>query len=152
MIIDRISQRGAGVEKFERLLELITHNYSYLVFQAIKDAKADLSSVPETIIDVPELDLAIVFTRERLEEIMQAMLQRIEDVINEVLKQARVSPADIDIVIRTGGSSQIAAVKRLLERHFPGKVTEHDPFTSVAAGLAIASYHGYKFEVSRGEK
>ena len=90
--------------------------------------------------------------RERLEEIMQAMLQRIEDVINEVLKQARVSPADIDIVIRTGGSSQIAAVKRLLERHFPGKVTEHDPFTSVAAGLAIASYHGYKFEVSRGEK
>jgi hypothetical protein len=24
-------------------------------------------------------------------------------------------------------------------------VTEHDPFTSVAAGLAIASYHGYEF-------
>ncbi len=152
MIIDRISQRGAGVEKFERLLDLITHNYSYLVFQAIKDAKADLSTVPETIIDVPELDLAIVFTRERLEEIMQAMLQRIEDIINEVLDLARVSPDDIDIVIRTGGSSQIAAVKRLLERHFPGKVTEHDPFTSVAAGLAIASYHGYKFEVFRGEK
>jgi hypothetical protein len=23
-------------------------------------------------------------------------------------------------------------------------VTEHDPFTSVAAGLAIANYHGYE--------
>jgi hypothetical protein len=28
---------------------------------------------------------------------------------------------------------------------FPGRVTEHDPFTSVAAGLAIASYHQYEF-------
>jgi hypothetical protein len=43
-------------------------------------------------------------------------------------------------------------VKDLLESYFPGKVTEHDPFTSVAAGLAIASYHGYLFERARGLK
>jgi hypothetical chaperone protein len=47
-------------------------------------------------------------------------------------------------VIRTGGSSLIVAVRGLLERRFPGKVVEHDPFNSVAAGLAIASYHGYR--------
>ncbi|MFT7044184.1 MAG: putative chaperone protein [Candidatus Azotimanducaceae bacterium] len=51
----------------------------------------------------------------------------------------------MDVVIRTGGSSQIAAVRRLLDQRFEGKVTAHDPFTSVAAGLAIASYHGYEF-------
>ncbi len=54
------------------------------------------------------------------------------------------------MVIRTGGSSQIAAVKHKLEHWFPGRVTEHDPFTSVAAGLAIASYHGYKFDADAG--
>ena len=145
-IIERIAQGGEGKEKFERLLELITHNLSYLVFQAIKDAKAALSDVEETIIDVPELDLAVPFSRDQFECIMADMLGRIENVTEEVLQRSGRSRADIDIVIRTGGSSQIAAVKRLLETQFPGKVTEHDPFTSVAAGLAIASYYGYQFQ------
>ena len=143
-IIDRIAQGGEGKEKFERLLELITHNLSYLVFQAIKDAKVALSNVEETIIDVPELDLAVSFSRDQFESIMTDMLLRIENVTEEVLHRSGRGRADIDIVIRTGGSSQIAAVKRLLEEQFPGKVTEHDPFTSVAAGLAIANYHGYE--------
>jgi len=34
-------------------------------------------------------------------------------------------------------------VRKLLEQRFTDKVVEHDPFTSVAAGLAIADYHGY---------
>ena len=147
-IIDRIAQGGEGKEKFERLLELITHNLSYLVFQAIKDAKAALSNVEETIIDVPELDLAVSFSRDQFESIMTDMLLRIENVTEEVLHRSGRGRADIDIVIRTGGSSQIAAVKRLLEEQFPGKVTEHDPFTSVAAGLAIANYHGYESQQS----
>ena len=143
-IIDRIAQGGEGKEKFERLLELITHNLSYLVFQAIKDAKVALSNVDETIIDVPELDLIVPFSRDQFESIMTDMLLRIENVTEEVLHRSGRGRADIDIVIRTGGSSQIAAVKTLLEEQFPGKVTEHDPFTSVAAGLAIANYHGYE--------
>lgn len=147
-IIERIEQGGPGTEKFQRLLELITHNYSYLVFQGIKDAKAALSSQSETMIDIPELDIAIVFTRDMLEDIMQDMLGRIETIITQVLSAASVSGDDIDVVIRTGGSSQIASVRTLLERRFPGKVTEHDPFTSVAVGLAIASYHGYQFNKS----
>jgi len=105
-----------------------------------------LSDVEETIIDVPELDLAVPFSRDQFECIMADMLGRIENVTEEVLQRSGRSRADIDIVIRTGGSSQIAAVKRLLETEFPGKVTEHDPFTSVAAGLAIASYYGYQFQ------
>jgi hypothetical protein len=34
------------------------------------------------------------------------------------------------------------AVRRLLEELFPGRVEGHDPFTSVACGLAIANYSG----------
>ena len=145
-IADRIRQGGDGKEKFERLQDLITHNYGYLVFQAIKDAKADLSSLNHTLIDIPELDLSIKFERSTLEELMQDMLVQIGDVISEVLDLAGLYSTAIDVVIRTGGSSQIVAVKGLLEERFPGKVIEHDPFTSVAAGLAIASYHDYQFE------
>jgi len=48
-------------------------------------------------------------------------------------------------VLRTGGSSLIPAVLGLLEDRFPGRVVDHDPFTSVAAGLAIANYRGLSF-------
>ena len=146
-IVERIAQGGPGAEKFERLLELITHNYSYLVFQAIKDAKAALSFDTRTVLDIPELDISLPFSRDQLELLMRPMLEDIEQIVASVLKMAGIGGDEVDIVIRTGGSSQIAAVRRLLEQQFPGRVTEHDPFTSVAAGLAIASYHKYTFEI-----
>ena len=144
-VAECIKEGGAAAEKFRRLDDLITHNYSYLVFQAIKDAKARLSEVEETMLDIPELDIAITLTRAHFEELMSGVLAQVDGVIDTVLERAGLGDDDVDVVMRTGGSSQIAAVRRRLADRFPGKVTEHDPFTSVAAGLAIASYHGYDF-------
>lgn len=144
-VADCIKMAGPGTEKFERLDDLITHNYSYLVFQAIKDAKARLSEVEKTLLDIPELDVSIVFTRGHFDSMMVPMLDQIDDILRSVLLAANCRTDDIDVVLRTGGSSQITAVKQKLEKMFPNRVTEYDPFTSVAAGLAIASYHNYEF-------
>lgn len=146
-VADCIRQGGPAAEKFERLDDLITHNYSYLVFQQIKAAKATLSEHQQTVLDIPELDVSITFTRDDFEQLMADVLVEIEQLIDRVIERAGYTSAEIDVVIRTGGSSQIAAVRRLLDRKFPERVTEHDPFTSVAAGLAIASYHGHQFSV-----
>jgi hypothetical chaperone protein len=70
------------------------------------------------------------------------MLAHLEALVQTVLAKASLESADIDSVVRTGGSSLIVAVREMLEDLFPGRVTEHDPFTSVAGGLAIASYRG----------
>ena len=145
-VADRIREGGEAKEKFQRLQELITHNYSYLVFQAIRKAKANLSVIESTLIDIPELDLSIELTRTILERLLTPMLEQMDELITKTLVSAEMHERDIDVVIRTGGSSQIVAVRNMLEHRFSGKVIEHDPFTSVAAGLAIASYHGYQFE------
>ena len=76
---------------------------------------------------------------------MSGVLLELEAVTNEVLRDAKLDPKDIDVVMRTGGSSLIAVVRDQLESGFPAKVTEHDPFTSVAVGLAIASYYDFQF-------
>lgn len=149
-VADCMAGNGPGAEKFARLHELITRNYSYLVFQAIKDAKARLSVVEETVLDIPEIDVSVPFSRLDLELMMSEMLESIERVLHRVIHAAGVDPAAIDVVIRTGGSSQIVAVRQMLERLFGDRVTEHDPFTSVAAGLAIASYRGLEFRVADG--
>ena len=52
---------------------------------------------------------------------------------------AGLRPDDIDVVIRTGGSSLIPAVQGVLEEKFgEDKVQRQDVFTSVVKGLALA--------------
>lgn len=145
-IKDCMDSNPEAFEPLKRLDELITHNYSYLVFQAIRQAKANLSEQSSAVIDIPELDLAIPVTRASFEAMLGPLLDEIRHLIQGVLDDAGLVPSDVTLVIRTGGSSLIAAVCDQLNQMFPGKVVEHDPFTSVAEGLAIASYHGYAFD------
>lgn len=139
-LTELIARGGPTAAKFERLKDLINFNYSYQVFSAIKKAKAQLSVAQTALIDIPELNLAVPVTRAQFDTMLSDMMSRLGDLIREVLTRANLEPSAIDLVVRTGGSSQIVAVRRLLEDLFPGKVTEHDPFTSVAGGLAIADY------------
>ena len=60
--------------------------------------------------------------------------------VGAFLAAAGIAADELSVVIRTGGSSRLGAVIRLLEGRFPGRVVEHDPFTSIAAGLALASW------------
>jgi hypothetical chaperone protein len=143
-LTEAIAAGGQAAAKFARLKELINYNYSHQVFAAIKRAKAELSVVESTSIDIPELNLVVPFTRTELDEVIADMLERLAVLVEEVLAAALLPPAAIDLVVRTGGSSLIVAVRELLDGLFPGRVIEHDPFTSVAGGLAIASYHGFR--------
>jgi len=143
-VMDCIEQGGPALHKFRRLRELIKNNLSYQVFQAIKDFKAALSDADRAVLDIPEIDVELALTRSEFEALIADLLQRVADGVDETLEIAGLAPADVDTVLRTGGSSLIPAVRRLLEERFPGRVVEHDPFTSVAAGLAIADFHGYR--------
>ncbi|MEO8316040.1 MAG: Hsp70 family protein, partial [Pseudomonadota bacterium] len=142
MVVDCLARSREGAEKFQRLLDLISFNYSHNCFQAIKRAKAELSVRTETAIDIPELNLTVPFSRAELDAILVPALATLRERIDTLLATAGVSGEAITVVIRTGGTSEIAAVRRLLEELFPGRVEGHDPFTSVACGLAIANYAG----------
>lgn len=141
MVVDRIARGGPAAAKFQRLLDLITFNYSYNCFQAIRRAKIALSESTATSIDIPELNLTVPFTRAQFDAMLQPVLARTRECVDTVLARARITPGEVDAVIRTGGTSEIVAVRALLESMFPGRVEGHDPFTSVACGLAIANYH-----------
>ena len=61
--------------------------------------------------------------------------------IDRALSAAAVAPGQIDVVLRTGGSSRIPRFVRLLaERFGPERIQAIDAFTSVGAGLAVAAW------------
>jgi len=127
------------------LRDIIKHNLSYLLFTRIRKLKADLSHAEVARLDVPEIDLEIELSRREFEGMISEPLQRVAEALDVTVAKAGLRNDQVDIVLRTGGSSLIPAVLGLLEDRFPGRVVDHDPFTSVAAGLAIANYRGLSF-------
>jgi len=126
--------------KFRRLRELIKQNLSYTVFQILKDFKAELSHNEVATLDIPELDIEVSMARSEFEYLIREPLAQVEQAVEDTLTKARLSAEQIQIVLGTGGSSLIPAVRRILTDRFGSKVRDHDPFSSVAAGLAIADY------------
>ena len=146
-VMQRMVLPDEGAIKFKRLYDLIKQNYSYQVFEAIKAFKAELSVSDSAVLDIPEIDIEVRLDRWEFELMITDRLFELERAISLILDKAGLQADDIDLVLRTGGSSLIPAVKDILENQFPGKVVEHDPFTSVAAGLAIADYFGYGSDI-----
>lgn len=131
---------GEARIKFRRLRELIKQNLSYTVFQVLKDFKAELSYHPEAVLDIPELDIEVQMSRGEFEALIRDQLLEVEQAVDDTLAKAGLSADQIQIVLGTGGSSLIPAVRQILTDRFGAKVRDHDPFSSVAAGLAIADY------------
>jgi hypothetical chaperone protein len=145
-VMQRMEEPDEAATKFKRLYDLIKQNYSYQIFEAIKTFKAELSSQDSAVLDIPEIDIEVSLERWEFEVMISDLLFQLEQAITMILNKVGLQASDIDLVLRTGGSSLIPAVKDILDNQFAGKVVEHDPFTSVAAGLAIADYFGYGLE------
>jgi hypothetical chaperone protein len=142
LIVQGMREGPDARRRLGRLLELIARNRAYAVVQAIESAKVALSSATSARIVEPDLDLDVRLTRAEFERLLAPSLERIDACLDEVLARAGLPAASVDVVVRTGGSSSIPAVIQRLEQRFPGRVVEHDRFTSIAAGLAVASFRG----------
>ena len=74
------------------------------------------------------------------ERLIRAELETVARCVDRALAAAVLRPAEIDPVLRVGGSSRIPCyIDLLAERFGSEKLQEMDVFTSVAAGLAIAA-------------
>ena len=144
-VMECIAAGGPGQKQFERLRDIIKHNLSYLLFSRIKDFKAQLSTVEQAVLDIPEIDLAIPMQRAEFEKLISEPIAAVAQALDKVVAKAGLQHDDIGIVLRTGGSSLIPAVNDLLTQRFSARVVDHDPFTSVAAGLAIANFRQLRY-------
>ena len=143
LIVHAMREGPEARRRLGRLLELITRNRAYAVAQAIEAAKLALSSSHSAQIREPDLDLDVSLSRTAFERLLEPSLARVDACLDGLLARAGLAAASVDVVVRTGGSSSIPAVIRRLDERFPGRVVEHDRFTSIAAGLAVASFRAH---------
>ena len=135
-----VKYKNMDPEAILRLLYLIQKNLGFEMYEAIEVAKKQLTHNEETTIVFKDglIDIEEKITREEFEEMIEPRIIAVRETILRTLKSAGLTTADIDIVVRTGGSSLVPVFEQMLVEMFgKEKVTEFDPFTSVAAGLAL---------------
>lgn len=138
----RAQRSGPYARRFRALDCLVTRNYGLPVFEAIEGAKVRLSDEQQTRLEfiAEAIVLNEPFTRQEFERMITDELRQIGECVDATVARSGLRPQQIDAVIRTGGSSAIPALVRLLgERFGPEKVQEHRLLTGVTEGLAIAA-------------
>jgi len=143
--LDDISRVSDGRKQIKALECLIRKNYGYSLFQEIEQAKVALSNEWETRISFFQESIAIdeYISRINFETFITGHLRQIEKCIDETLQLAGMETTQIGAVLRTGGSSYIPAVQKMLERKFGRQTLRfQDAFSNVASGLGVAAAHG----------
>ncbi|MBD2092600.1 molecular chaperone DnaK [Microcoleus sp. FACHB-1515] len=114
---------------------------------AAERAKIELSSMMTTTINLPFITaddtgpkhLEMELTRAKFEELVRDLVESTIEPVNQALKDADLTPDQIDRIILVGGSTRIPAVQEAIRKFFNGKTPDRsvNPDEAVALGAAI---------------
>jgi len=139
-VLGEIQNNNSDPAAIERLIYLIKMNLGFEIYEAIEKAKKELSSLSETSIKFTDglIDINIPIPRQEFEALVKPRINEIRNIVLRTLESAKLEPEEIEIVVRTGGSSLIPVVEIMLADIFSKeKIQLFDTFTSIAAGLAL---------------
>ena len=126
-------------EALNHLLDLQKQYLGHAFLGLVEDAKIHLSDAQTytSCFSSLGLDLKIQSTRDDLLDAIDASLKRIENAIDDSVTLAGCDHADINLVILTGGSSELPVINNMVKRKFPhAEISKDDKFGSVGKGLA----------------
>lgn len=123
-------------EALSRLLYLQQNNLGHALLKFVEDAKIMLSDRDDLSVTWSELELTIHAEQERFQKTTESLIGGIETAMGDCLNQAGIKAGDIELVIITGGTSYLPAVRSMIQRDFSGaQISQDDAFDSVGLGL-----------------
>ena len=91
--------------------------------------------------DVTDIQFQHILARSEFDRLIGPDMRAVGACIDQTLAQAGAHPKDIDVAVRTGGSSRVSRVVDVLAQRFgPERIHTMDAFSSVGAGLGIAAW------------
>ena len=114
--------------------------------EAAEKAKRELSSSEATDVNLPFIaqdasgpkHLQVHITKSQFEQMVDPLIERTKGPVMQALRDAKLSPSDIDEVVLVGGSTRIPKVQETVEKIFNKKPHKGvNPDEVVAVGAAI---------------
>jgi hypothetical chaperone protein len=133
--------------RFGRLLTLLREETGHSLLSVAEDSKIALTSVDS--IDAPmdflEPGFSTQFKRQTFENAIANDVEKISLSARECLLQAGVKAETIQLVILTGGSTEIPLVRAAFRDLFPeAKIADENKLSSVGLGLAYDSERRFR--------
>ena len=136
---------GVDLRKERQALQRLT--------EASEKAKIELSTVGVTEINLPfitatadgPLHLETSLKRSQFEQLSVDLLERLQIPLDRVLRDAQISPRQIDEVVLVGGSTRIPAVQEMVERAIgkpPSQSVNPDEVVAIGAVVQAAILSG----------
>ena len=138
--LEKVIRAGTAPVRLKALESLIYNDLAFTFYNRVEAAKIALSSAGATIISLEDKDIALweLYARHQFETDIRHYLADVEKVLLDTIAASGLEPAEIDAVVKTGGSSSIPLFNGMLVRIFGvEKVKASSQFSSVVAGLAI---------------
>lgn len=136
-------KRNGHAEPMEALESLISHNVGFKLFKEIERVKKQLSTDQSAVIefDFESINIREPISRRRFNRLIARDLDEIVRSIHAIIEDAQLTPKDIDVVLRTGGSSLVPAIRQLLASIFgEPRMRSVDPLISVTGGFAVVAH------------
>jgi molecular chaperone DnaK len=115
--------------------------------ESAEKAKIELSSSMETTVNLPFITadasgpkhLQETITRSKFEQLINNLVEKCRKPLVDALRDAKLTPEQINEVILVGGSTRVPMVKRLVKELFKGKEPNQsvNPDEVVAVGAAV---------------
>src|SRR6059036_2847150 len=121
--------------------------------EAAEKAKVELSSTQETEVNLPFVTadasgpkhMSLNLTRAKLEQLVGDLVERTKGPVQQALKDAGISPSDIDEVVLVGGQTRMPAVQEMVKQVFgkePHKGVNPDEVVAIGAAIQAGVLKG----------
>ncbi len=127
-------------ERLLALRHLVSADLGFALYRSVERSKLALSAAPfaELRFDEPPAVIESALARADFEDWIAPELAALERCVDGLLASAAVTPADVDRVFLTGGTSLVPAVRGLFAARFGAdKLRGGHELVSVASGLAL---------------
>ncbi|WP_276372147.1 Hsp70 family protein [Chryseolinea sp. H1M3-3] len=128
--------------RFGRLLKLLEQERGHSLLSTAEDTKIALTTRADhtASFDFLEKDFAIPISRKQFEDAIQHEVGKISKAATECLLKSGIKADKIDLVILTGGSTEVPLVQLAFKKLFPqAAVADENKLSSVGIGLAYDS-------------
>jgi hypothetical chaperone protein len=134
-------------KRFGRLLKILEQENGHSILAVTEESKIALTTNATIQADIRflEPDFSIAVDRDVFETAIERDVQKILIAANECLTQALLTASDIQLVILTGGSTEIPKIKRAFQELFPiARIADENKLSSVGIGLAYDSERRFR--------
>ncbi|GAB3509007.1 Hsp70 family protein [Spirosoma knui] len=142
MQIRQILHESHDKKRYKRLLNVLERETGHLLLSAAEDAKIALSAQSQynATFDFIEDGFSTLIERSLFESSIEDDVERISEAARKCLQAAGVPASAIDLIILTGGSTEVQSVQTTLKQLFPdAAIADQNKLSSVGRGLGYAS-------------